>query len=416
MPSAEIITIGTELLLGQLVDTNTAVIAAALADAGVDVYRQTSVGDNQDRIAQAVAEAAARSDAVICAGGLGPTVDDLTREGVAQACGVPLETDEAALADLRAWFARGKRPMSRNNERQAMFPRGATALHNPNGTAPGFAIAHGSAIIIAMPGPPHEMREMLRDHVVPLLRRRFDLRQTIVTRVLRTVGVSESEIDRRIEDLFRTSANPSIAVLAHVGQVDVKLTAKAATPAEASALIDTLEPVVRERLGSCVFSSDGATLPEALGLRLRARGWTVSVAESCTGGLVGSMIASVAGASDYFRGGAIVYSNEAKIDVLQLSPELIERFGAVSEQVALAMALGARELFHADVALAVTGIAGPDGGSADKPVGLVYLAAATKSGDVEAQRLQLPGNRSAVQRRAAAAALMLAWRLAEVSS
>ncbi|HEV2037072.1 MAG TPA: CinA family nicotinamide mononucleotide deamidase-related protein, partial [Candidatus Eremiobacteraceae bacterium] len=286
MASAEIITIGTELLLGQLVDTNTAVIAAALAEAGVDVYRQTSVGDNQGRIAQAIREALDRCDAVICAGGLGPTVDDLTREAVAAATDTPLEVDQGVIEDLRAWFASVGRRMSPNNARQAMFPRGATVFENPKGTAPGFALQVGEKIIVVMPGPPREMEPMLREHVIPLLRRSFELQSVIATRVLRTVGISESELDARIADLFRSCKNPSIAVLAHLGQVDVKLTAKAQTREAAHALIDQLEPEIRRQLGEFIFSSDGASLPEALGRLLRARGFTLASAESCTGGLL----------------------------------------------------------------------------------------------------------------------------------
>jgi len=410
--SAEIITIGTELLLGQLVDTNTSVIANALAEAGLDVFRQTSVGDNEQRIAQAVSEALARSDAVICAGGLGPTVDDLTREAVAAATGRPLETNPAALADLQAWFARVGRSMSENNKRQAAFPRGATVLENPHGTAPGFALELASKVVVTMPGPPRELEPMLRNHAVPLLKKKYELNATIVTRVLRTIGISESEIDRLIQDLFRSSANPSIAVLAHVGEVDVKLTAKAESRRAALALIDALEPVVRERLGDCIFSANGRTLPQTLGAALRERGWTIATAESCTGGLIGAMITTVPGSSDYYGGGVIAYANQAKTDLLDVAPELIEQHGAVSEEVAMAMAIGARESFQTTLGLSITGVAGPGGGSAAKPVGLVFISVAHRDGTVEVQRRHIPGGREAVQQRAALLALMFAWQAA----
>ncbi len=411
MTSAEIITVGTELLLGQLVDTNTAIIAGALAEIGIDVYRETSVGDNEARIAQAVSEALERADVVICAGGLGPTVDDLTREAVATATGNPLELDQAVVEDLRAFFTSLGRQMSPNNARQAMFPKGAEVLENPHGTAPGFALPVGEKIIVVMPGPPREMEPMLRDHVLPLLERTFDLHSTIVTRVLRTTGVSESEIDARIADLFRSGINPSIAVLAHVGEVHVKITAKASTRETALALIDLLEAEIRRRLGDCIFSSDGSSLPEALGKELRARGWSIATAESCTGGLVGSMITAVPGASDYYRGGVVAYSNEAKTNLLDVAAELIDLNGAVSEQVASAMAVGAKTALRADLALAVTGIAGPDGGTDEKPVGLVYLAVAGVDGELQTKRLRIPGNRDGIIRRSALAALMLAWRM-----
>lgn len=410
MPSAEIITVGTELLLGQLVDTNTATIAACLAEIGIDVFREASVGDNEGRIAQAVTEALARADVVICAGGLGPTVDDLTREGIVASVGTELVLDPEVVFDLRAFFASFGRQMSPNNARQAMFPKGAKILENPKGTAPGFALAVGDKLVISLPGPPREMEPMLRDHVVPLLSETFGLGQTIATRVLRTSGVSESEIDAKIGDLFRASVNPSIAVLAHVGEVHVKITAKAPSREAAAALIDQLEAEIRRRLGDCIFSSDGSSLAAVVGAELRARGWTIATAESCTGGLIGSMITAVPGASEYYRGGVIAYSNEAKTALLDVAAATIELHGAVSEEVASAMALGAKSALGAHVGLAVTGIAGPAGGSEQKPVGLVYIAVASQDGRLEARRLHLSGDRESVARRGALAALMLAWR------
>ncbi len=416
MATAEIITIGTELLLGQLVDTNTSVIAAALAESGFDVFRESTVGDNENRIAQAIREALTRADAVVCAGGLGPTIDDLTREAVASATGRPLELDQAALADLNAWFASVGRRMSPNNARQAMFPRGATVLENPKGTAPGFALETGDKIIVVMPGPPREMEPMLRDHVIPILKEKFGLQSAIATRVLRTVGISESEVDARIAELFRTGVNPSIAVLAHLGQVDVKLTAKAATKAAAHALIDQLEPEIRRHLGEHIFSADGASLPQTLGRLMRERGWTLATAESCTGGMLGEMITSVAGSSDYYRGGVVSYADGAKTALLEVAPELIEQHGAVSEAVAAAMAVGAQAAFRATLALSITGVAGPGGGTKEKPVGLVFIALADGTGGVEVKRLHIPGDREAVRHRASLAALTLAWRAAKTAA
>lgn len=413
MPSAEIITIGTELLLGQLVDTNTSVIAEALAGEGMDVHRETSVGDNVERIAAAVREALTRADAVICAGGLGPTVDDMTREGVALATGRELTLDEPSLRQIRARFERLGRAMTENNVRQAMLPKGATAIPNPDGTAPGFIVDDGATAIIAMPGVPGEMRAMLQRTVIPFLVTRFALRAVITTRVLHTIGETESAIDMRIADLFRAGVNPSIAVLAHGGTIDVKITAKAATHEEAKAMIRTLEPTVRDRLGDCVFGADGDTIEKVVGEGLRARGWTLAVAESCTAGLIGEMLTRVPGSSDYFAGGIIAYSNEAKTRFLDVAPELIERYGAVSEEVCVAMAEGARAALQTTIALAVTGIAGPDGGSAEKPVGLVLVGLAATDGVVDVRRLLVPGDRQMVRRRAALAALTLLWRAAK---
>ncbi len=412
MPSAEIITIGTELLLGQLVDTNTAAIAAGLAGIGVDVYRETSVGDNEARIAQAISQALERADIAVCAGGLGPTIDDVTREAVAAATGRPLIRDEAAVAELQAWFARVSRTMSANNERQAMFPLGSNILENPKGTAPGFALEIGEKIVVVMPGPPREMEPMLRDKVLPLLARKYRSQSVIATRVLRTIGISESEIDKRIDDLFRAGVNPSIAVLAHLGQVDVKITAKAHSIREASALIDKLVPEVKRRLGDHVFSDDGASLPEELGRRLRALGLTISTAESCTGGLLGELITTVPGSSEYYRGGVVAYSNEAKSKLLGVSPELIARCGAVSEEVAAAMASGAAATFASTLAISITGVAGPGGGTADKPIGLTYIGLADARNGVNVRRMIIAGDREAVRHRASLNALLMAWRAA----
>lgn len=410
MPSAEIITIGTELLLGQLVDTNTASIARALAASGVDVYRETSVGDNEDRIAAAVTDAFTRADIAICAGGLGPTVDDLTREAVARAFGLPLVLHEPSLAYIEGRFAQLGWKMAPNNRRQAMVPEGATVLDNPHGSAPGFVVDDGHRITIAMPGPPGELAPMLDEHAIPWIVARFGINAVIVTRVLHTVGIGESDLDERIADLFRESRNPSIAVLARPGLVDVKITAKAADERDAAPMIAALETKLRERLGDSIFATDEGTLEASIGEALRKRGWSVAVAESCTGGLVASAIASVPGASDYFKGGVVAYADEIKSHVLGVDPALIARHGAVSEEVAGAMASGARERLRSTLGIATTGVAGPGGGSVDKPVGLVFIALAGPSGKLTVRRLNAPGTRGVVQRRATIAALALAWK------
>ena len=412
MPTAEIITIGTELLLGQLVDTNTTFIAKALADAGIDVHRESSVGDNAARIGAAVHDALARADVVICAGGLGPTVDDLTREGIAQATGRPLQLHEPSVAHIRHLFERLGRPMAENNVRQAMMPAGATVLENPQGTAPGFIIEEDGRAVISVPGVPREMKAMIADQVVPWIVKRYGVHAVIVTRVLNTIGMGESDLDQRIADLFHAGVNPSIAVLAHYGQVDVKLTAKAHTREEAVAMLDALEPQIRERLPDIIYAVDGGPIEQVVGDLLRARGWTVATAESCTGGLIASMLTSVPGASDYYLGGVVSYANEAKVDFLDVAPDLIEQHGAVSEEVATAMAVGVQAHLRASCAIGVTGVAGPGGGSSEKPVGLVYVALAKPDGSADARKLLLPGDREIVQRRAAIAALTMLWKAA----
>ncbi len=415
MASAEIITIGTELLLGHLVDTNTSTIARRLAANGVDVHRETSVGDNVDRIAAAVGEALARADIAICAGGLGPTVDDMTRDAVAAATGRSLQLHEPSLRAIEARFAAYGWKMAPNNRRQALVPEGAIVLDNPNGSAPGFIVDDGRRVAVALPGPPHELQPMLDDATIPWLVRRFALRSIIVTRVLRTLGIGESDLDARIADLFRESRNPSIAVLARPGFVDVKITAKAQDAEQAAALSAPLEAQLRERLGDSIYATDDGTLEESVVASLRERGWTIALAESCTGGIIASLIASVAGASDCLRGGVVAYANDAKRDLLGVDPDQLREHGAVSEAVARAMATGARDRLGATLGLSTTGVAGPGGGSPDKPVGLVYVALAGSDGRVAVRELHLPGGRTVVQRRAAIAALTLAWKAARRS-
>jgi len=410
MPSAEIITIGTEMLLGQLVDTNTAIIARALADIGVDVRRETSVGDNEASIAAAVSEAIARAEIVVCAGGLGPTVDDMTRKAIAAAVSRPLVCDAESLRHLESMFSRLKRPMTENNLVQAYFPEGAEPLPNPNGSAPGFVVEREGRAVLALPGPPRELQPMLQDHAIPWIERRFAPNAVLVTRVLRTAGLGESDLDSRIADLFREQKNPSIAVLAHPGLVDVKITAKAATLEEAATMIGALEPLVRERLGDCVYAMDGGTLESVAGEMLLLHGWTLAVGESCTGGSLAAAITSIPGASSYFRGGVVAYDNEAKRRLLDVEPDLIERHGAVSEEVAGAMALGARAALRADVGISITGVAGPDGGTPEKPVGLVFIGLALPDGSMTIKRLDWPASRDGIQRRAVVTALTMLWR------
>jgi nicotinamide-nucleotide amidase len=309
-------------------------------------------------------------------------------------------------------FARLGRAMAENNRRQALIPAGAIVLDNDFGTAPGFIIEDGSRVVIAVPGVPREMKAMITDQVIPWLIKRYDVSATIVTRVLNTIGLGESDLDSRIDDLFRGGVNPSIAVLAHFGQVDVKLTAKAATREEAIAMLDKLEPQIRQRLPDCIYAVDGGPIEHVVGELLRARGWTLATAESCTGGLIASMLTSVAGASDYYLGGVVSYANEAKLDFLDVAPDLIEQHGAVSEEVATAMAVGVKAHLRASCAVAVTGIAGPGGGSEEKPVGLVYVALTGPDSGAEVRKLMLPGDREMIQRRAAIAALTMIWKTA----
>jgi nicotinamide-nucleotide amidase len=413
VPSVEIVTVGTEILLGQLIDTNAAHIARALADAGVDVFAKHSVGDNTERLAAMLEGALARADGVVTTGGLGPTVDDLTRDAVARVAGLPLELHEPSLEAIEARFAALGRTMTENNRYQAMLPQGATAFANPHGTAPGFVAVRGDGKFIAcMPGVPREMKPMLAESLIPWLRARYALRGGIFTRTLHTVGIPESELDRRIEDLFRALENPKIAMLAHEGRVDVKIMAKAPDASAARELIAPVEAGVRERIGSGIFGVDEETLEGAIVRELGARGTTLGTAESITGGGLADAIVRVPGASAVFRGGIVAYDNAVKAALLGVEAALLAAHGAVSAEVAQAMAEGARVRLGVDIAIATTGIAGPSGGSAEKPVGLVYFGLAAPEETV-VRRLTFPGTRADVRQRAVTTALNLLWRYLE---
>jgi nicotinamide-nucleotide amidase len=414
MASVEIVTIGTEILLGHIVDTNAAFIARRLADAGIDVFAKHSVGDNTDRLASMLEGALARADGVITTGGLGPTVDDLTKDAVSRAVGRPLLLHEPSLRAIEARFAAMGRTMTENNRRQAILPAQSTVLHNPHGTAPGFvALRDDGKFVASMPGVPREMMPMLTERLIPWLTQRFEVRSAIFTRTLHTVGIGESELDRRIEDLFRTLENPKIALLAHSGRVDVKIMAKAADAASAETMLAPLAAQLRARIGSGYFGDDETTLESAIVGELVRRRRTIGTAESCTGGAVADALVGVAGASQTFRGSIVAYANDIKVDLLGVPEATLAAAGAVSEETALAMALGARRRLDVDIAVSTTGIAGPDGGSPDKPVGLVWFGYAGPDGEAEAVKLNFPGTRADVRLRAATAALSLIWRRLE---
>jgi nicotinamide-nucleotide amidase len=325
--------------------------------------------------------------------------------------GAPLELHEPSLRAIEARLRRfGGIEVGENNRRQAMLPKGAVVFDNPYGTAPGFVAERGGGGFVAcMPGVPREMRAMLADRLVPWLTARFGLRGGIVTRTLRVVGVPESELDRRIEDLFRNSENPKIAMLAHGGRVDVKIMARAGDLASAQAMIAPLERELRERIGPGIFGVDGDTLESAIVARLTERGLTLATAESLTGGGVADAIVGVPGASACFLGGVVAYADAAKAAVLGVDAALIAAHGAVSEEVAMAMARGARARFAADVGISTTGIAGPAGATEEKPVGLVWYACAT-AGETVARSISVPGERADVRARAVNLALNLLWR------
>lgn len=299
MPAAEIITIGTEILLGEIVDTNAQSIARKLRDVGIDLYRKTTVGDNAARIALAIQQALERAEIVITTGGLGPTVDDPTREAVALAAGVDVEYRPELWEQIQARFRRYGRPPTENNRRQAYIPAGAIAIENPVGTAPAFMLEQGKGLVISLPGVPREMEYLMDQAVIPYLRRRFDLQGIIKARILHTAGVGESQIDDLIEDLERLS-NPTVGLAAHSGQVDVRITAKATSEAEADRLIAGVEQTLRERLGSWIYGADEQTLEAVVLDHLKQKGWHLAVVEA---GLKGDLIRRLSTANTVFRGG-----------------------------------------------------------------------------------------------------------------
>jgi nicotinamide-nucleotide amidase len=410
MPSVELIAVGTELLLGQLVDTNTPWVARELAQIGLDVRATHCIGDNRERIASLLRSRLDRVDGAITTGGLGPTVDDLTKEAVCDALELGVELYEPALRHMEGIFALSGREMRPNNRKQAELPCGSHPLDNPHGTAPGFVAFRADGKFVAcMPGVPREMRPMLSERLLPFLRRRFAGRDAIYTRLIHTINIGESEIDHRIDDLFRNAENPKVAVLAHDYRADVKLTAKAASVEEAEAMIAPLQAEMERRLRGFVFGVDKTTLEAAVVSRLEARGQSIALAESCTGGRIAAALTSVPGSSRTFIGGVVAYADAVKSAQLGVDAGLLERAGAVSEEVAVAMASGARLRLGADVALATTGIAGPTGGTAEKPVGLVWFALDDGS-QMRSRRVNFRGDREAVQRRATIAALGMIWK------
>lgn len=400
---AIVIAVGSELTSGLTLDTNSQHIAMRLARLGVVTLAHHVADDHQGRLAAALRAAADQADLVIVSGGLGPTADDISRQALAEAMGVDLVLDEAALEEISAFFRQRGRTMNPSNRAQAMTPRGARAIRNPVGTAPGLHARLGQAEVYVMPGVPSEMRHMLDHDILPQLQRRGDAGR-LAFRAVHTFGAGESDVAARIADLMGRESNPLVGTTVAAGLVSVRITAVAEGEQAADELAEQMVRTVRGRLAELAFGVDDETLSGVVGRALRHRGATLAVAESCTGGLLGELLTAVSGSSDYFAGGVISYANRIKTELLGVPPELIERHGAVSEPVVEAMAKGVRRRLRADYALAVTGIAGPTGGTADKPVGLVYAALAGPDG-AAVRRNVFPGDRDIVRLRSALTAL-----------
>jgi len=401
--NVETLAVGTELLLGQIVNTNAADIAVRLAESGMTHVRQSVVGDNAARMEEAIREAVQRSDALIVTGGIGPTQDDITREAVAAVADVPLVFDEVYAQDMRTLWERRGREFPESNLRQAYRPEGATAIENPKGSAPGFEIEIDGCWIFALPGVPVEMHGMLDDHVMPFLRSlEGGEAAVVVSRMLKSWGMSEASVGELLDDVFHGSENPTVAFLASAGVIKIRLTARASSEEEALALIAPVEAIVRERLGDRIFGMDDDTIERIIHALLIERGWTIATAESATAGLVASRLTGVPGSSATFRGSIGAYATDIKISLLDVPESLIREKGIVSLDTAMAMARGVRRRLGADVAVAVTGSAGPD--ALEVEAGTMCVAVVTPLGE-RSRTFKMPGDRERVRTYTATAAL-----------
>ena len=405
---AELLAVGSELLGALRSDTNTLWLTEKLLEVGVEVAARITVADDAALLESAFRNALGRADLVIATGGLGPTEDDLTREAAAAALGRGLHRDQEILEALKVRFARFLRQMAPINEKQADVIDGAVALPNARGTAPGQRIEHEGRLLFLLPGPPGEMQPMFTGQVLPIVRERAG-GAVLRTRVLRIAAMAESDVDQAASLVYKTFTNPRTTILGAAGQVELHLTAEGKSEAEAEERIEALAVGIRQALPGRIFSEDGRELPEVVADLLRDRGRTLALAESCTGGLLSARLTDVAGASAFLDRAFVTYSNRAKVEELGVDAGLVERLGAVSEEVAAAMAAGARRVAGADIGVGITGIAGPDGGTPEKPVGLVYVALAGAAGTL-VRRAVFPGGRERVRYQATQVALEMLRR------
>lgn len=403
--TVELICVGTEILLGNIVNTNAAFLSEQCAMLGLSMYYQSVVGDNPGRLKELLQVAKGRSDVVILSGGLGPTQDDLTKETAAEVMGKRLVEDGQARKEIEGFMAKRGRAITENNWKQALVPEGCKVLYNPNGTAPGIIMEEGGIHMVLLPGPPNELVPMFEEQVYPYLHSLQP--EVICSRMVKLCGIGESSAETKILDLIESQQNPTVAPYAKTGEVHLRITAKAESEEAAYALIAPMEEELRKRFGSLVYTDDPqVTLEMAIASLLEERRLTVTTAESCTGGLLAGRLVNVPGISSYFKEGHITYSNEAKEKILGVSHDTLEAYGAVSPQTAEEMAKGGAKAAGADICVAVTGVAGPDGGTKEKPVGLVYISCYCK-GKLYTQKNQYTGSRSKIREYSVASALTL---------
>ena len=410
--NAEIIAVGSELLTPHRQDTNSLYLTEKLNDLGVEVRFKCIVGDDAEGLTAAAKLAMRRSDIIIFSGGLGPTEDDLTREAVADGLGLKVQRDPAVLAKLEERFAKRGMKMSANNAKQADILTSATVMPNPLGTAPGQWIAGKydgeERLLMLLPGPPHELRALFEAECIPRLRARIPP-QHIATRTLKMAMMPESQVDARVAPIYKTYTDVQTTILAGAGEIQLQLRCRKDSLAEAEARVAELAEKIEDELGDAIFSRKGETIEQIVSYLLQMRGMTLAVAESCTGGLLAERITSLSGSSRYFLGGAVVYSNELKTQFANVPKALIDRHGAVSREVAAAMAEGIRKRCLASYGIGITGVAGPSGGTEQKPVGLVYIALAGEEGTQVVER-NFPGDRKRIRQFATQQALEMIRR------
>jgi len=406
---AEIIAVGTEILLGDIVNTNAQFLSKELASIGISVYRQEVIGDNEERLLEALEEALKRSDVVITTGGLGPTGDDLTKETACKYFDMEMVLHEESYDALKGFFNKIDKEISQSNMKQVYFPKEGIVLANPNGTAPGAILKKNNKTIIILPGPPREMKPMYLNHVKKYL---IPMGIGVIkSEVVRVLGLGESTAAERLKDMIDSGVNPTIAPYAKETDVVFRITATGKTEAEALEIIKPIKEQVKARLGiDCYGEGENTTIEEVVGDLLIEKGLKISTAESCTGGMIASKLVAYSGISEVFLEGAVTYSNEAKIRTLNVSCETLEKYGAVSEQTAIEMALGIAKRTGSDIAVITTGIAGPKGGTEDKPVGLVYIGLYYK-GEVKAYKYVFNGDRARIRTGATIKALDIIRRV-----
>ena len=405
---AEIIAIGTEILLGDIVNSNAQYLAQELAALGIDMYYQQVVGDNEKRIVHSFDEAYSRSDIIITTGGLGPTDDDLTKEVAAKYFNKELLPDEESIEKIKGYFKFRERKMTQNNLKQGLIPEGAAIINNNNGTAPGVIIEENNKIMIILPGPPKEMKPMFEETVRPYLQKKAD--SVLVSKMIKILGVGESAVADEFKDLMDAQTNPTIAPYAKEVGVMLRVTAKAETQEAALNLIAPIEKEIKDRLGDNVYATEDIAIEDVVAKLLIEKNLTISTAESCTGGMIASTLINYPGISEVLLEGAVTYSNEAKHNRLGVKNETLDKYGAVSEETAREMAIGIAKTAGTDVSIVTTGIAGPGGGTEEKPVGLVYVGVYVQ-GEVTIQRCIFSGNRSRVRLQATITGLDMLRRI-----